>query len=429
MNQASCGGEMQHMMDDTVFANNPFDDGGPIQMRPIGGPRMMGPRGPMMGPGGSNGHMVNGVMMEEPDGMMGHIGTVGTMGIGPGGPIVPNGIMGPMGPGVPSMGPNGSVGGPMGMNRHMGPGSSMGQNGHINGNNSVVTNCPMVPHGPVHIGSTGHMGPSGPMGPTGPMGPGGPIGPGGQMGPSGPIGLNGQMGPNGPIRFGPDGPLVHPLMSMGPNGPMSMSLASPLPMSSMSGPMQGGQMGHGGGPIGPGGRPMGPGCRMPVSSSGLTRGPGSISPHGFGHGSGPGNPNIPMGPSSNPGNLPISLASHPVMGGCGSLMGPGGPSPGHPGMSPLSLSSEKVYPADQPMVFNTQNPNAPPIYPCGICHKEVHDNDQAILCESGCNFWFHRACTGLAEAAFHFLTQEIYAEWVCDKCFSLKDIPMVKFKP
>jgi hypothetical protein len=42
------------------------------------------------------------------------------------------------------------------------------------------------------------------------------------------------------------------------------------------------------------------------------------------------------------------------------------------------------------MVFNPQNPNAPPIYPCGICHKEVHDNDQAILCESGCNFWFHR---------------------------------------
>ena len=42
------------------------------------------------------------------------------------------------------------------------------------------------------------------------------------------------------------------------------------------------------------------------------------------------------------------------------------------------------------MVFNPQNPNAPPIYPCGVCHKEVHDNDQAIPCESGCNFWFHR---------------------------------------
>merc|ERR1719376_1086627 len=99
------------------------------------------------------------------------------------------------------------------------------------------------------------------------------------------------------------------------------------------------------------------------------------------------------------------------------------------GPSPLSMSSEKIYPSDQPMVFNPQNPNAPPIYPCGICHKEVHDNDQAILCESGCNFWFHRVCTGLVEAAFHFLTQEIYAEWVCDKCFNCKEVPLVKFKP
>uniref|UniRef100_A0A6P7FBZ5 Protein pygopus-like n=1 Tax=Diabrotica virgifera virgifera TaxID=50390 RepID=A0A6P7FBZ5_DIAVI len=57
---------------------------------------------------------------------------------------------------------------------------------------------------------------------------------------------------------------------------------------------------------------------------------------------------------------------------------------------PMPVSAGKIYPADQPMVFNSQNPNAPPIYPCGVCHKEVHDNDQAILCESGCNFWFHR---------------------------------------
>ena len=89
----------------------------------------------------------------------------------------------------------------------------------------------------------------------------------------------------------------------------------------------------------------------------------------------------------------------------------------------------KVYPANQPMVFNPSNPNAPPIYPCGICHKEVHDNDQAILCESGCNFWFHRICTGLTEPAYHMLTQEVYAEWVCDKCLMHKNIPLVKMKP
>ncbi|ESO89625.1 hypothetical protein LOTGIDRAFT_59649, partial [Lottia gigantea] len=67
-----------------------------------------------------------------------------------------------------------------------------------------------------------------------------------------------------------------------------------------------------------------------------------------------------------------------------------------------------------------------PIYPCGICHKEVHENDQGILCESGCNFWFHRTCTGLTEPAFKMLTQAIYAEWVCDKCWNTKNIPVVK---
>lgn len=96
---------------------------------------------------------------------------------------------------------------------------------------------------------------------------------------------------------------------------------------------------------------------------------------------------------------------------------------------PMPVSAGKVYPIDQPMVFNSQNPNAPPIYPCGVCHKEVHDNDQAILCESGCNFWFHRGCTGLTEAAFQMLTAEVYAEWVCDKCLTTKNIPLVKFKP
>ena len=113
-------------------------------------------------------------------------------------------------------------------------------------------------------------------------------------------------------------------------------------------------------------------------------------------------------------------------------MGPGGPPP--PGMlnrmsnPPLSMN-EKVYPPGQPMVFNSQNPSAPPIYPCGTCRREVHDNDQAILCESGCNFWYHRACTGLTETAFVYLTQEVFAEWVCDSCFKQKEVPVVKFKP
>ncbi|OWF52302.1 Protein pygopus [Mizuhopecten yessoensis] len=106
----------------------------------------------------------------------------------------------------------------------------------------------------------------------------------------------------------------------------------------------------------------------------------------------------------------------------------GAPHGPHPGSGPGPHMAGKIYPHDQPMVFNPSNPNAPPIYPCGACHKEVHDNDQAILCESGCNFWFHRICTGLSEAAFHMLTQEVYAEWVCDKCLATKNIPLIKLK-
>lgn len=122
----------------------------------------------------------------------------------------------------------------------------------------------------------------------------------------------------------------------------------------------------------------------------------------------------PLGMNVHPGMHPMSM-QHPPHG--------------YPPPKPMPVSAGKVYPVDQSMVFNPQNPNAPPIYPCGVCHKEVHDNDQAILCESGCNFWFHRVCTGLTEAAYQLLTAEVYAEWACDKCLTTKNIPLVKFKP
>ena len=148
---------------------------------------------------------------------------------------------------------------------------------------------------------------------------------------------------------------------------------------------------------GPGGQ-MGPGPPMPSASPGA---PGQGIPGPYSHSPGP------------PGGL-----SHRMLG----------PVPGQmpPGIGPPS--SGKIYPTSQSMVFNPSNPNAPPIYPCGKCHKEVHDNDQAILCESGCNFWFHRTCTGLTEIAFVMLTQECYAEWVCDTCLATKNVPLVKMK-
>ena len=115
-----------------------------------------------------------------------------------------------------------------------------------------------------------------------------------------------------------------------------------------------------------------------------------------------------MGPEMG---MPINMP-HPTM---------------HP-MMPIPGGPGRVYPPNQALVFNSANPNAPPIYPCGICHKEIHDNDQAILCESGCNFWFHRVCAGLTEMAYILLTKEVYAEWVCDKCLATRNIPLVKMK-
>jgi len=63
------------------------------------------------------------------------------------------------------------------------------------------------------------------------------------------------------------------------------------------------------------------------------------------------------------------------------------------------------------------NPLVPPVRSCGICRNNVNENQQPILC-AGCNFWFHRICTGLEETAFYFLTMEKNAKWVCDSCFS-----------
>ncbi|XP_055327666.1 protein pygopus-like [Paramacrobiotus metropolitanus] len=102
----------------------------------------------------------------------------------------------------------------------------------------------------------------------------------------------------------------------------------------------------------------------------------------------------------------------------------GPPRMGHP-----DAAGNTIYPEDKFMVFNSQNPNAPPIYPCGRCHKEVHENDQTVFCESGCNFWFHRACTGLTEAANKYLAMEHYAEWICENCVHRNPGPFVKLKP
>lgn len=178
----------------------------------------------------------------------------------------------------------------------------------------------------------------------------------------------------------------------------------------------------------PGGRMSAP-ADIPMSPFSSAGGGGNIGPPQPPHGSmmmpGPGG----CGPGQPyPPGMPMGPQSSMMQGGPGGPMPPGMHHPGGPMMGGMPMHG-KVYPPNQPMVFNPANPNAPPIYPCGVCHKEIHDNDQAILCESGCNFWFHRTCTGLTDCAYVLLTKEVYAEWVCDNCLSTRNIPLVKLKP
>ena len=340
----------------------------------------------------------------SPGGMDPRIMGLGSPGIDPRsmhhGGMGPGGMRSGIGPSGQELGPGGVNMGPGGPRMSRSPGMMMGSRP-----GGMVGHDGMGPNGPLMGGHSGH----GPMGPSDQTEmPNGPMGPFGHHSIMGPVyGPNGQiysLSNSGNMMNGPMGPPI------GMSGPMH----SPMPQSSTPSGMT----------TVTGSRSNSPHGSTHGSRSGTPTGPLSGGPHSTGappnHSmGGPNGPNSvgpPMGHNGMGMNVPVGPSSLPNMM--------------RPIPSPLSMmSNEKVYPPGQPMVFNLQNPSAPPIYPCGVCRREVNDNDQAILCESGCNFWFHRICTGLAENAFHFLTQEIYAEWVCDKCFTTKDVPLVKFKP
>ncbi|KYM97503.1 PREDICTED: protein pygopus [Cyphomyrmex costatus] len=418
---------------DTIVASNPFDDtppqtpqspmmhGAPSHMHPhhphhMGGPPMRG-MSPLTTIGGMSPMMPHNMGNMSPMGNspmtnhMNHMGAMSPMNHAPIGGMSP---MNNMGPNMPP--------GPMNtMNNHMNI-SHMG--------NSQLSGPPM--------GSPMNNMNSGPMGsPMNNMGHnmGSPMG--------GPLGSPMNMGgsnhmPNGPMNMNninshipPNSPLNGPSLN-NVNSPLGHNGSQPHPN-------------HMGNNLNNLGRPMnGPMTTMSsmVSNNMNMTGPNQINNMNMG---GPGissmsNMNIshhnqmgshmagPMGTLSNNmgGGPPMG---HPINSMGGSMPPHGFQGPPGMGPKPMPISAGKIYPPDQSMVFNPQNPNAPPIYPCGICHKEVHDNDQAILCESGCNFWFHRGCTGLTEYAYQSLTQEVYAEWVCDKCLQSKSIPLVKYKP
>lgn len=106
------------------------------------------------------------------------------------------------------------------------------------------------------------------------------------------------------------------------------------------------------------------------------------------------NPNPPSNSTSTP-NTQSPLPSGPAPPSTGPGSGPG--KLGGPGM----------------------------VFPCGFCLAEVHDDQDAILCEASCQRWFHRDCTGLTEPAYGLLTRESSAVWACDFCLKTKEIQAV----
>ena len=56
-------------------------------------------------------------------------------------------------------------------------------------------------------------------------------------------------------------------------------------------------------------------------------------------------------------------------------------------------------------------------YPCGVCGKDVKDDDKAIQCESDCMLWFHAECANLADEEYDKLSWTD-AIWECQACIS-----------
>ena len=64
-----------------------------------------------------------------------------------------------------------------------------------------------------------------------------------------------------------------------------------------------------------------------------------------------------------------------------------------------------LSPHSTPLIY--QGHKASSDYPCGICDEEVGDDDDGIYCESGCELWYHRTCTGMTVGAYKLLTTEV----------------------
>lgn len=64
---------------------------------------------------------------------------------------------------------------------------------------------------------------------------------------------------------------------------------------------------------------------------------------------------------------------------------------------------------------------------CGECRQAIYANEPRIVCRAGCDFYYHRHCSGLTELACELLLREAAAEWVCNRCINInRQIPVVR---
>ena len=89
---------------------------------------------------------------------------------------------------------------------------------------------------------------------------------------------------------------------------------------------------------------------------------------------------------------------------------------------------ENLYPSGQSLVLNPEDPNGEPIYSCGKCQREVNVEEQAILCQAGCTFWYHLACTDLSQFAFEQLCNISNSLFACDSCMETNQDLHCKFE-
>jgi len=205
-------------------------------------------------------------------------------------------------------------------------------------------------------------------------------------------------------------------------GPSQMGQQLPPPMG-MNQPPGGNPMGMG---YQPGPLPnQGPPMRMPLAVNQSPTHPNQMRYN---------NPGKP--PSMGPGGPPMQSTSPGHSGYGAPLQSPspgqhggyGGP-PNAPPPRPMGDMPGMIYSGDQPLIRNSQNQNAPPIYTCGGCRREIAENEAALLCESGCNFWYHKQCSGLNDDAYNMIKADFLVEWACDGCVARGNVPLFKFKP